>query len=47
MKENICLLPFNLSLSNLNDVSTPFQKRRNEFHLLNVCVYDSSKLKVT
>jgi hypothetical protein len=39
MKENICLLPSKLSLSNLNNVSTPFQNKINEFHLLNVCLW--------
>jgi hypothetical protein len=36
MKKNIYFLPSNLNLSKLKDVSTPLQKRRNEFHLLNI-----------
>jgi hypothetical protein len=34
--KNIYLLSYNLNLSNLEDVSTPLQKRKNEFHLLNM-----------
>jgi hypothetical protein len=49
MKENIYLLlapllPFNSIISKLKDVFVPFEKRKNEFHLLNVCVPNFSLL---
>jgi hypothetical protein len=44
MKENIYLLPSNLSLSNLKDVSTSFQKRKKWVSFAQYTVHDSSLL---
>jgi hypothetical protein len=49
MKENIYLLlapllPFNSIIFKLKDVFVPFAKKKVEFHLLNVCVPNSSLL---